>query len=191
MDQKTYVSHGAAKLAAALDHFGLSPAGLTCLDVGCGIGGFTEILLERGAAKVFAIDSDRERLHPSLRGDDRVVWREQVNARRITPRHIPSPLQAIVVDTSPNGLRLTLPAPLALADAKAWLVGLVRPELELPQEKLGPDGVVDDRALELEAVRSVEAFIRNDCGWEVHGHIESPVGGLWGNREYLIAASRG
>jgi 23S rRNA (cytidine1920-2'-O)/16S rRNA (cytidine1409-2'-O)-methyltransferase len=181
-----YVSRGALKLLAALDHFELSPEGLTCLDIGTSTGGFTEVLLERGAHRVYAVDVGHGQLRQKLKDDPRVISLEGTDARNLTVQHIPEPPQAVVADVSFISLKLALPAALALAK-NAWLVALVKPQFEAGREHVGKGGLVKDEAAQNEAVKAVTALI-GKRNWAVLGVIDSPIQGGDGNREFLVVA---
>ncbi|MDE2111164.1 MAG: TlyA family RNA methyltransferase [Alphaproteobacteria bacterium] len=185
-----YVSRGALKLVAALEHFGLSPAGLTCIDVGASTGGFTEILLGRGARKVYAIDVGHGQLRAKLAADPRVVQREGVNARELTSLHVPEQADCIVVDVSFIGLKLVLSSALKFARSGAWLVALVKPQFEVGREKIGKGGVVKDDAAQRGAVTGIVDWLGGQLDWTVIGTMDSPVVGGDGNREYLVAARK-
>ena len=185
-----YVSRGALKLAAALDRFALSPAGLVCLDIGASTGGFTEILLQRGARRVYAVDVGHGQLAAKLKRDERVVSREGVNARELNNEKVPEPPQAIVADVSFIGLRLALPPALAMAPAGAWLVALVKPQFEVGRFAVGKGGIVRDAEAQEAALSDLSHWLDGVSGWSVLGHIESPVEGGDGNREFLLAAKK-
>jgi 23S rRNA (cytidine1920-2'-O)/16S rRNA (cytidine1409-2'-O)-methyltransferase len=185
-----FVSRGALKLIAALDRFQLSPEGLVCLDVGASTGGFTEVLLERGAKRVYAIDVGHGQLAPKLRNDPRVVAEDGVNARDLSAKHVPEHPQAIVVDVSFIGLKLALPPSLALAANGAWLVALVKPQFEVGKFAIGKGGIVKDEMARETALEEVTRWIGGQGGWTVLGRIESPVVGGDGNREFLLAAQK-
>jgi 23S rRNA (cytidine1920-2'-O)/16S rRNA (cytidine1409-2'-O)-methyltransferase len=184
-----YVSRGALKLVAALDRFQLSPHSRVCLDVGASTGGFTQALLERGAARVYAVDVGHGQLHGSLRSDRRVLVLEGVNARNLSCRTVREPVDAIVADVSFISLKLVLGPALRLAAAGAWLIALVKPQFEVGQRHIGKGGIVQDPDVRQHAVRSIAGCIAAEH-WSLLGHIESPVAGGSGNREYLIAARR-
>ncbi|HEY1612881.1 MAG TPA: TlyA family RNA methyltransferase [Rhizomicrobium sp.] len=183
------VSRGSVKLAAALDTFALSPAGRICLDLGASTGGFTQILLERGARKVYAIDVGQGQLHVSLRKDARVVSREKCNARHLARQDVPDPVTALVADVSFISLKLALPPALALAEPGAWLVALVKPQFEVGRGNVGSGGIVRDAQARKEALDSIAQWLPLQ-GWQVGGTMESPIAGGSGNREYLLAASK-
>ena len=190
LEKKIYVARSAWKLAAGLDRFALSPAGLACLDAGSSTGGFTEVLLERGAARVFAVDVGHEQLHASLRADPRVVSLEGLDARMLTPAHFDTPLHAVTCDVSFISLLKVLPHVLPLAGDGAWCVALVKPQFEVGRAHIGKGGIVKDEAAKHAAVQRV-----SDCfeaeGWAVLGSLPSPVKGQDGNEETLLAAKRG
>ena len=185
-----FVSRGGVKLAAALDHFHLSPEGLVCLDIGASTGGFTEVLLAGGAARVYAVDVGHGQLHSRLMRDPRIVRRDGVNARDLTPTHVPDAPQAIVADVSFIGLKLVLPPALDMAAPGCWLVALVKPQFEVGRLWVGKGGIVKDAEMQAEALADIEKFIAGQSRWSVVGHIESPIQGGDGNREYLIAAQK-
>jgi 23S rRNA (cytidine1920-2'-O)/16S rRNA (cytidine1409-2'-O)-methyltransferase len=185
-----YVSRGALKLIGALDAFNLSPDGRICLDVGASTGGFTEVLLERGAAKVYAVDVGHAQMHPKVRRDERVIQCEGVNARDLTRHHVPEVPMALVIDVSFIGLRIALPPALSLAGSGAWLVALVKPQFEVGRFAVGKGGIVKDANARDAAVKDVASWIGDQAGWSVMGHMESPIEGGDGNREYLLAAKK-
>jgi 23S rRNA (cytidine1920-2'-O)/16S rRNA (cytidine1409-2'-O)-methyltransferase len=185
-----YVSRGALKLAAALDRFDLSPAGLTCIDVGVSTGGFTEVLLERGARKVYAVDVGHGQLHAKLAADPRVILLEGVNARDLGPTHVPEQVDAVVADVSFIGLKLVLPAALKLAQKGAWLVALVKPQFEAGRDNVGKGGIVKDEEVQAKVLQDIVDWLGGQPGWSVIGTMESPVAGGSGNREFLLAARK-
>ena len=186
-EQPRYVSRGGQKLERALDEFQLSPEGRVCVDLGASTGGFTDVLLQRGAARVHAVDVGYGQLHPKLRADPRVVVHERVNAREL---RLPEPCAAAVADLSFISLRLVLPAlAAALRPADAWACVLVKPQFEAGRGEVGKGGVVRDPAVHQRVVRQVsEEF--GKLGFEPRGAVESPVLGPAGNREFLVAAER-
>jgi 23S rRNA (cytidine1920-2'-O)/16S rRNA (cytidine1409-2'-O)-methyltransferase len=186
-EQLPYVSRGGLKLAAALDHFGLSPKERVCVDLGASTGGFTDVLLQRGALRVHAVDVGRGQLHAKLRADPRVVLHERVNARAFT---LPEACAAAVADVSFISLRLVLPAlAAALRPADAWACVLVKPQFEAGRAEVGKGGVVKDPAVQARVVEGIAAEFRG-LGFSVQGSMESPVRGPAGNREYLVSALR-
>ncbi|WP_374307150.1 TlyA family RNA methyltransferase [Methylocella sp.] len=183
-----WVSRGGVKLEAALDAFGYDPAGLSCLDVGASTGGFTHVLLARGASSVVAVDVGRGQLHPSLRSDRRVLSLEATDVRVLGPDALPAPAGLIVVDVSFISLALVLPALAALAAPGAALVALIKPQFEAGRAHVAK-GVVRDPAVHA----AVCACVTRDVaalGWRVAGVIPSPIEGGDGNREFLIGARR-
>lgn len=184
---EAFVSRAALKLAAALDAFGLSPQGRVVLDVGASTGGFTEVLLARGAAKVYAVDVGTGQLHESLRADPRVVSLEATDARHIDQAKIPEPVSAITADASFISLTQALPAALSRATPDAWLAALVKPQFEAGREAVGKGGLVRDEKDRQRSIARVSDFLEA-AGWRILGVIESPITGGSGNVEYLIGA---
>lgn len=187
-DVHDYVSRGALKLAAALDAFAIDPADAEALDVGASTGGFTEVLLRRGARRVHAVDVGHGQLHPRLAGDGRVHLIEGTDIRRLDPGAIPSPVDLVVVDVSFISLALVLPAALAFAAPQARLVALVKPQFEAGRGHVRK-GVVRDGAVHEEVCSRVEGEIAA-LGWRIVGRIASPIEGGDGNREFLVGAVR-
>ncbi len=185
-----YVSRGALKLAAALDHFGLSPEGLTCMDLGASTGGFTQVLLERGAGKVFAVDVGHGQLHPEIAQDKRVVSLERRNARDLTPEDVAGSVQAIVADVSFISLKLALPPALEMAAPGAWLVALLKPQFEAGRENIGKGGIVRDPQARENVLRDWVRWLDAQTGWALIGTMESPIMGGDGNKEFLVAARK-
>jgi 23S rRNA (cytidine1920-2'-O)/16S rRNA (cytidine1409-2'-O)-methyltransferase len=186
-----WVSRGGVKLAHGLDHFAIDPQGRICLDVGASTGGFTDVLLERGAAKVYAVDVGHGQLAWKLRQDPRVVVLERVNARHLTRNEIPAAPTLIVCDASFIGLATVLAAPLSLATSEAELVALIKPQFEVGREGVGKGGIVRDPALREEACRRASEWLAAQPGWRVLGITESPIAGADGNVEFLIAGRHG
>lgn len=179
-----WVSRGALKLEAALDRFEISPEGLDCLDVGASTGGFTHLLLARGAARVIALDVGRGQLDWRLRTDPRVVVLEGVNARHLGPDDLPFPARLATVDVSFISLRLVVPALLPHLLPGAWLVCLVKPQFEAGREQVGKGGVVRDEAVRRRVVdTTVDGLV--ELGLEPVGVVPSPVAGPAGNLEEL------
>lgn len=183
-----YVSRGALKLAAALDSFGLDPAGRTGLDVGASTGGFTDVLLSRGALKVYAVDVGHGQLNGKLKDDPRVISLEGRDARSLTREDVPDPVGAIVADVSFISLEKALPAALALAAPGAWLVALVKPQFEAGREAIGKGGIVRDAAVREAQGLRIRAWIDRQPGWQSVGLMPSPIHGGSGNEEYLVGA---
>jgi 23S rRNA (cytidine1920-2'-O)/16S rRNA (cytidine1409-2'-O)-methyltransferase len=184
-----WVSRGGVKLAAALDHFGIDPTGRICLDVGASTGGFTQVLLARGARRVYAVDVGRGQLHASLCGRPDVVLIEATDIRKLEPAQLEEPPDLVTVDVSFIPLKLVLPAALALARHAAEVVVLIKPQYEA-----GPDhvkkGLVRDPAIHEQVCANVLELVTS-FGWAVLGVIPSPITGGDGNHEFLIAARRG
>jgi 23S rRNA (cytidine1920-2'-O)/16S rRNA (cytidine1409-2'-O)-methyltransferase len=185
-----YVSRGALKLLAGLDHFGLDPVDARCLDIGASTGGFTQVLLERGAKSVVAIDAGHGQLHPSLNSDPRVTSLEGLNARDIDASIFPEGLpDFIVCDVSFISLKLALPPALELAAPGALGVFLVKPQFEAGKAALGKNGILKDPALGQEIADAMAAWLDRQ-GWQSIGVVESPVEGGDGNREYLLGGRK-
>jgi 23S rRNA (cytidine1920-2'-O)/16S rRNA (cytidine1409-2'-O)-methyltransferase len=184
-----WVSRGGVKLAHALAHFGLSPAGRVCLDVGASTGGFTDVLLHQGAARVYAVDVGHGQLAWKLRNDPRVVVLERLNARHLDAARIPEPVGVLVCDASFIGLRLVLPAPLSLCAPGAWAVALIKPQFEVGPA-IARGGVVRDAGAQARVCREIAAWWAGLPGWRVLGVEPSPLLGPEGNREFLIAAAK-
>jgi 23S rRNA (cytidine1920-2'-O)/16S rRNA (cytidine1409-2'-O)-methyltransferase len=186
-----YVSRAALKLVAGLDHFGFEPAGRTILDLGASTGGFTQVLLERGAAKVIVVDVGHGQMHPALAVDPRVVLEEGVNVRALTGADMEGhPVEAITCDVSFISLKLALPPALRLAQPGAWAVVLVKPQFELVRAALDKKGRVRDPAAGEETAHSIARWLNGQAGWRVVGLIASPIPGGEGNREYVLGAVR-
>jgi 23S rRNA (cytidine1920-2'-O)/16S rRNA (cytidine1409-2'-O)-methyltransferase len=184
----TYVSRGAVKLAAALEHFGFAASAVVALDIGASTGGFTELLLERGAARVYAVDVGHGQLHARLAQLPAVVSLEGCDARRLDSRLIPEPIGAIVADVSFISLTKALPAALALARAPAWLVALIKPQFEAGRAAVGKRGIVRDPLARQRAVELVVSWLAGHAGWRVAGVMPSPIPGGSGNQEFLLGA---
>jgi 23S rRNA (cytidine1920-2'-O)/16S rRNA (cytidine1409-2'-O)-methyltransferase len=185
-----WVSRGGVKLAHALGHFAIDPAGAAALDIGASTGGFTDVLLEGGARRVYAVDVGHGQLDWRLRNDPRVVVLERVNARHLSAREVPEPPGLIVCDASFIGLETVLPAALALAAPEARLVALIKPQFEVGPARVGKGGVVRDPALHREVCDRIAHWLER-VGWPVQGLVESPIRGPEGNVEFLISAKRG
>lgn len=185
-----WVSRGGLKLAKGLDEFHIDPSGLTCLDLGASTGGFTDVLLTRGAAKVYAVDVGHGQLDWKLRGDPRVVVLEKTNARHLGADQVPDPIDLIVCDVSFIGLELVLPPAMALAKPGARLVALIKPQFQAGPEHVGKGGVVRDTAVHQMVCDQVRDFVSGPCGWQILGITESPITGPEGNVEFLIGACK-
>jgi 23S rRNA (cytidine1920-2'-O)/16S rRNA (cytidine1409-2'-O)-methyltransferase len=183
-----WVSRGGLKLDHALRHFSLSPAGRVCLDVGASTGGFTDVLLTHGAAKVHAVDVGHGQLAWKLRSDPRVVVHEKTNARHLTAAIVADPIEALVCDASFIGLATILPACLALCTPDAWAVALIKPQFEAGPGAVGAKGVVRDPAVHRAVCDRVAVWWSGLPGWSVLGIEESPITGPEGNKEFLLAA---
>ena len=184
-----WVGRGALKLVHALETWPVAVDGRVVLDVGASTGGFTEVCLARGAARVYAVDVGRGQLHASLAADPRVTNLEATDARGLTAALIPEPPQLIVTDVSFIGLAKALPAALGLAAVDADLVALVKPQFEVGPERVGKGGLVKDSAARADALASVRAFLEAS-GWAVQATTDSPIEGGDGNREYLLWARK-
>jgi 23S rRNA (cytidine1920-2'-O)/16S rRNA (cytidine1409-2'-O)-methyltransferase len=180
-----WVSRGGVKLAHGLEHFGFDVTGAVGLDVGSSTGGFTDVLLSRGAAKVYAVDVGTNQLAWKLRQDPRVVVLEQTNARYLTAEQVPEPVDFVVCDASFISLAKVLEAPLKLAKADAKLVALIKPQFEAGREEVGKGGVVRDPAVHERVCVDVARWVESQ-GWSVLGVTPSPITGPEGNVEFLL-----
>jgi 23S rRNA (cytidine1920-2'-O)/16S rRNA (cytidine1409-2'-O)-methyltransferase len=181
-----HVGRGAVKLAGALDAFGLSPAGRVAVDVGASTGGFTETLLVRGAARVYAVDVGKNQIHESLRADPRVVVIEGVNARTLSTEHVPEPCRLAVMDVSFISVLKILPALRGVLAANADTVVLVKPQFEVGRGQVGRGGIVREPALHRQALAGVARAAQDDLGYVVCGACASPITGSEGNREFFL-----
>ena len=184
-----WVSRGGIKLDHGLTHFGFDVAGMVALDVGSSTGGFTDVLLTRGAAKVYAVDVGTNQLAWKLRQDPRVVVLEQTNARHLTAEHVPEPVDVVVCDASFIGLAKVLDAPLKLAKPGAKLVALIKPQFEAGREEVGKGGVVRDPAVHKRVCDEAVEWVASE-GWTVLGLTQSPITGPEGNVEFLLGAEK-
>lgn len=184
-----HVGRGAIKLAGALDALGIDPAGRVAVDVGASTGGFTETLLARGAARVYAVDVGRGQLHERLRADPRVVVRDRVNARALSPAEVPEPCSLATVDVSFISVAKVLPALRSVLAPGAEAVVLVKPQFEVGRGQVGPGGIVKDPARHLEALRAAGAAAQT-LGYAVVGACASPLPGAEGNREFFLHLRR-
>jgi 23S rRNA (cytidine1920-2'-O)/16S rRNA (cytidine1409-2'-O)-methyltransferase len=185
-----WVSRGGIKLAHAIEHFGLDPAGAVAMDIGSSTGGFSDVLLTHGAAHVFAVDSGTNQLAWKLRQDRRVTVLEQLSARLLTRDHITRTCDWVVCDASFIGLAKVLEVPLQLAAPQCRLVALIKPQFEVTREEVGKGGVVRDPALHARVCSEVEDWLEA-LGWKTQGIVTSPITGPQGNAEFLISAKRG
>ena len=183
-----WVSRGGVKLAAALDHFGFDPAGHTCLDVGASTGGFTDVLLARGARRVYAVDVGRGQLHARLRGQAAVVSLEETDIRALDPAQLAEPPDFVAVDVSFISLKLVLPSLETLVRRPVYLIVLIKPQFEAGRGHL-KKGIVRDPAVHAAVCDDISAFAAS-LGWTVAGVIPSPIEGGEGNREFLLGARR-
>ena len=185
-----WVSRGGVKLVHALEHFRISVGGKVALDIGASTGGFTDVLLSRGAKCVHAVDVGHGQLAWKLRQNPRVVVHERLNARWLTRENIPEPVDIVTCDASFIGLATVLPAPLALVAEQAELVALVKPQFEAGRECVGKGGVDRDPAVQREVCERAAAWVAGQPGWAVVGIVESPILGPEGNREFLLYGRR-
>ncbi len=185
-----WVSRGGVKLAAAIERFAIPVEGRIALDIGASTGGFTDVLLAHGAARVHAVDVGRGQLAWKLRQDARVVVHEGVNARYLTRAQIPDPIDIITCDASFIGLATLLPAPLSLAAPDAALVALIKPQFEAGPKAVGKGGVVRDTAVHRSVCERIVEWVARQPHWQVVGIADSPIEGPAGNREFLLYARR-
>jgi 23S rRNA (cytidine1920-2'-O)/16S rRNA (cytidine1409-2'-O)-methyltransferase len=187
-----YVSRGGEKLEAALERFRIDPRGRVCLDVGASTGGFTDCLLQHGAAKVYAIDVGHDQLHPRLRSHPLVVAREGLNARYLEPKDIDQTdgksIGLVCVDVSFISLKLVLPPLVEILAPGGDLVALVKPQFEVGKDALPKDGIVKDAAAQAKALQDVARFLRDETPWNVVDEMVSPVQGEKGNVEFFLHA---
>ena len=181
-----YVSRGALKLEAALDHFKINPNGKTCLDVGASTGGFTEVLLTRGAAKVYAVDTGTDQLHSRIKNDPRVISLEQTDIRKLEDAAIPDDVRLIVIDVSFISLEHVIPKALQFAAPHAELIALIKPQFEAGREHV-KKGIVRDAEVHMAVCQRVELLVGRQ-GWRLRGTIPSPILGGDGNAEFLLYA---
>lgn len=185
-----WVSRGGVKLAHALAHFAFDPAGLVAMDVGSSTGGFTDVLLTNGAARVYAVDSGTNQLAWKLREDPRVIVHEQTSARILTPTHIPEPIDLVVCDASFIALSKVLERPFTFVRDGGMAIALIKPQFEAGRGEVGKGGVVREPAIHTRVCEEVSAWF-TASGWRVHGITQSPITGPKGNIEFLIAAQKG
>ncbi len=185
-----WASRGGLKLAKALEYFKINPTGMVCVDVGASTGGFTDVLLTNGAAKVYAVDVGSNQLVQRLRNDARVVNMEHVNARMLNPSFIEEPIDMVVCDASFIGLEVVLPGPLSLLKPQATVIALIKPQFEVGKGRVGKNGVVSDPDLHREVCDRIRSWFSFMPGFKVLGITDSPITGPEGNREFLICAQR-
>ena len=184
-----WVSRGGVKLAHGLSHFGWSPEGAVAIDVGSSTGGFTDVLLSGGAARVYAVDSGTNQLAWKLRSDPRVIVLEQTNARHLTAAHVPEPIDMIVCDASFISLAKVLATPIGFARPEARLIALIKPQFEAGREEVGKGGVVRDPAVHERVCGEAAKWVESQ-GWTVLGITPSPISGPEGNVEFLLGAEK-
>ena len=184
------VSSGGLKLEKGLSHFELDVTGFIGVDVGSSTGGFTDVLLQNGAAKVFSVDVGQGQLDWKLRNDDRVVVMEKTNARHLTEEHIPDPIDIVVCDASFIGLRTVLPASLERVKPGGYVIALIKPQFEVGKERVGKKGVVREPELHQEVCDTISEWLGNLPGWDVLGIATSPITGPEGNVEFLIGGRK-
>ena len=181
-----YVSRGALKLLPALAKFGLDLTGMTALDVGAATGGFSDLLLRRGARRVYAVDVGRGLLHGRLRADPRVVCLEGVNARYLSRVQVPEAIDVLVADVSFISLRRVLPPAAVLLRPEAWVMVLVKPQFEAARHEVPSGGIVASAAVRARVVREMRMFVAAELGWRPLGVVAPPPGGKRKNREYVL-----
>lgn len=185
-----WVSRGGLKLAHALEHFAIDPAGAVAIDVGASTGGFTDVLIQGGASKVYAVDVGHGQLAWKLRNDDRVIVLEKTNARHLTAEHVPEPVDMVVCDASFISLKTVLPAAIAMVRPGGRLVALIKPQFEAGRAQVGKGGVVRDPDVHAAVCDDIRAWLDGICGWQIDGIVQSPITGPEGNIEFLISARR-
>ena len=185
-----WVSRGGVKLAHGLDHFGWDVTGAVAIDVGSSTGGFTDVLLTRGAARVYAVDSGTNQLAWKLRQDPRVIVHEQTSARLLTAAHIPEPVDLIVCDASFIGMAKVLEVPLTFTKTGARLLALIKPQFEAGRDEIGKGGVVRDPEVHARVCQTAADWLAGQPGWSVAGIERSPITGPEGNVEFLLAGVR-
>lgn len=182
-----YVSRGGMKLAAALDHFGFDPQGCVCLDVGASTGGFTQVLLQRGAKRIYAVDVGRGQLHDRLRGRPEIVSLEETDIRALPPSKLDAAPNFLAIDVSFISLRLVLAPALALLQTPTRMVVLIKPQFEAGRERV-KKGIVRDEAVRAAVCNDIAAHVAS-LGWRALGIIPSPIAGGDGNAEFLLGAA--
>lgn len=185
-----YVSRAALKLVGGLERFGYDPSGRIAVDLGASTGGFTEVLLQRGALRVHALDVGHGQIHPRLRADPRVRAVEGLNVRDLTAEDIGEPFDALVCDLSFISLKLALAPALGLAAPGSWGVFLVKPQFEVGRAGIGKGGIVRDAAEGERAAEAIARWVEDEMGWTVDGIAPSPITGGDGNHEFLLGARK-
>lgn len=185
-----WVSRAALKLVGALEAFSVSVKGAVALDIGASTGGFTQVLLQHGAAKVYAVDVGHGQLAPEIAEDARVISLEKINAKDLTADHIPEPVNLIVSDVSFIGLEKALPVPMSFAAEGGQLIALIKPQFEVGPGKVGKGGIVKDGRLHAEVRKRIDDWLEREMGWSVKGLVDSPIEGGDGNKEFLIYAEK-
>lgn len=181
-----YVSRAALKLKYGLEHFEFSVSGRNCMDIGASTGGFTQVLLEENAKRVFAFDVGHGQLHESLANDDRIINREGLNARDLTSGDLPFPIDFLVSDVSFISLTLALPPALKLAEPGSPCICLIKPQFEVGKGQLRKGGIVADPEQALASAEKIAHWLATDCACDVRGITSSPISGGDGNREFLV-----
>lgn len=181
-----YVSRGGDKLEAALEQFKIDPKHRICLDIGASTGGFTDCLLQHGAAKVYAIDVGHDQLHPRIRRHPKVVVREGLNARYLEPQDIAEPVELVTIDVSFISLKHILPPLVEILAPQGEILALVKPQFEVGKEELPDNGVVKDETARQDVLSGIRAFIEAETPWNVVDQMQSPVQGEKGNIEFLL-----
>lgn len=189
-EEHPYVSRGGMKLAHALTHFSLNPEGITAIDVGASTGGFTDVLLQNNAAKVYAVDVGHGQLDWALRQNPKVVVLEKTNARYLDHTHINEPVDWVVCDASFISLKTVLPAALGLTKPHATLVALIKPQFEAGRDRIGKGGVVRDSEVHRDICEEISSWVGGLPGWSVLGITQSPLLGPKGNVEFLLCAKK-
>ncbi|MBO6085214.1 MAG: TlyA family RNA methyltransferase [Acetobacter sp.] len=185
-----WVSRGGCKLAHALEYFNLSPQNKVCLDIGASTGGFTDVLLTRGARSIYAVDVGHGQLAWKLRSHPHVIVLEKCNARFLNRTLIPTPLEAVVCDASFISLKTVIPAALDLTTENAWAIALIKPQFEAGKTEVGHKGIIRDPAVHQRVCDAIATWWHSLPGWHILGITTSPITGHKGNREFLIAAQR-
>ena len=185
-----WVSRAGIKLAHALTYFQLPVDGRICLDIGASTGGFCDVLLHKGAAKIYAVDVGHGQLAWKIASNPRVIVLDKTNARHLTQQHVPEPPEVVTCDTSFISLKQVLPAALSLSSVNAWLVALIKPQFEVGKNLVGKGGIVREPLLHRQVCQDIQDWILQQQGWQFLGITDSPITGTDGNREFLLAAKK-